>query len=232
MTVSAPPKILMFARDRRGAAGIELALWTGVLLTIAALCFDLYSLVRVDAGVGRNAVTMAEYVSRETEPDGDQMAALGRFLHRQEFGAPVDAVYVISAVRVRSGESPAEVIWTDDTIRLGDPATAEVLAEACARRAERGWRPWVLGESDDAGVAAGRVAIVVEVCARPSREGLLASHLAARDIYDLHITPARDPDREPAPPARSVADGRHGARDVARKPRPDLRDDGVVTVGA
>ena len=104
MAAHAFPLFRTFARDTRGAAGIELGFGAVALLTIAMLCFDLYSLVRVNTAGARSAVAMAEYVSREAAPDGDQMAALARFLHRQEFGAPADVVYVVSAVRRPPGE--------------------------------------------------------------------------------------------------------------------------------
>ena len=37
---------------------------------------------------------MADYVSVETAPDGDQMAALGRYLYEKELGAPAELVFL------------------------------------------------------------------------------------------------------------------------------------------
>ena len=194
-----------FGRDDRGSAGIEFAVGAVALLAIAMLSFDLYSLVRVNGASARSAVSMAEYVSREAAPDGDQVTALGRFLHRQEFGAPADVVYVISAVRRPPGDDPAEVLWVDDTIRFGASETTDALAGECARRAGGGWRTVLLGDPGASGMAEGEVAIVAEVCARPMREGMLTSRFVAGNIYRLHILPSRDPGEIPARPVHSAS---------------------------
>lgn len=194
-----------FGRDDRGSAGIELAVGAVALMAIAMLSFDLYSLVRVNGASARSAVAMAEYVSREAAPDGDQVTALGRFLHRQEFGAPADVVYVISAVRRPPGDDPAEVLWVDDTIRFGASETTDALAGECARRAGGGWRAVLLGDPGASGMAEGEVAIVAEVCARPMREGMLTSRFVAGNIYRLHILPTRDPGEIPARPVHSAS---------------------------
>ena len=205
MTSLASPPFRNFAGDARGSAGIELGFGTVALLTVAMLCFDLYSLVRLNGASGRSAVVMAEYVSREAAPNGDQVTALGRFLHGQEFGAPADVVYVISAVRRPPGEDPAEVLWSDDTIRFGATGTTDALASECARRGGAGWKATLLGEPETSGMAEGQVAIVAEVCARPAREGMLTSRLVAGDIYRLHILPARDSEQVPASPVYSTS---------------------------
>ena len=194
-----------FVRDTRGSAGIELAIGTVALLAVATLCFDVYSLVRVNGASARSAVAMAEYVSREAAPDGDQVTDLGRFLHRQEFGAPTDLVYVISAVRRPPGEDPAQILWVDDTIRFGASETTAALAGECARRAGAGWRATLLAEPAASGMAEGEVAIVAEVCARPLREGMLSGRLVSGDIYCVHIMPSRDPAQVPARPVYSSA---------------------------
>ena len=79
-----------FARDSRAAAGIELALGATVLLSVSAFCFDLYARFKADTAAARMAVTMADYVSRDPNPNGDKMKALGQYLHRHELGAPAD----------------------------------------------------------------------------------------------------------------------------------------------
>ena len=194
-----------FGRDDRGSAGIELGIGAAALLMIAMLCFDLYSVVRVNEASARSAVAMAEYVSRDAAPDGDQVTALGRFLHRQEFGAPADVVYVISAVRRPPGDDPAEVLWVDDTIRFGASESTDALAGECARRAGGGWRAVLLGEPEASGMAEGEVAIVAEVCARPLREGMLSGRLVSGDIYRVHILPSRESDQVPARPVHSAS---------------------------
>ena len=58
-----------FARDTRASAGIELALGAVALLSVAALCFDLYARVEADTVSGRLAATLADYVSRGPDTD-------------------------------------------------------------------------------------------------------------------------------------------------------------------
>lgn len=190
-----------FARDRRGSAGIELALGTVALLTIGMLSFDLYSVFRVNSASARSAFAMADYLSRETAPDGEQVSALGRFLQQNEFGTPAHLVYVLSAVRRPPGADPAEILWVDDSIRLGDATVTDALASECSRRAGQGWRTTLLGGAENSGMSEGEVLIVAEVCARPSREGMLTNRLVAGDTYRVSILPVRDFDRAPASPA-------------------------------
>lgn len=205
MTPCSRSLLRAFGRDCRGSAGIELALGSVALLAIALACFDLYSLVRVNSGSARSAVVMADYVSREAAPDGDQMDALGKFLRQTEFGAPSDLVYVVTAVQRPTGDGPAVVLWADDAIRLGDPTAVQALASRCTQRAAGGWRARLLGPPDASGLQQGEVAIVAEVCARPSREGLLSSRLVAGDLYGMHILPLRDPEQIPSSPVRSTS---------------------------
>ena len=112
-------------------------------------------------------------------------------------------VYVISAVRRPPGSDPAEILWVDDTIRLGDSGTTDTLADECSRRGAAGWRAALLSEPEASGMAEEEVAIVAEVCARPLREGMLTSRLVSGDIYRLHILPSRDTEQAPARPVHS-----------------------------
>ncbi len=193
-----------FARDTRGVAGIELALGAVALLTISMLCFDLYSLVGLNGASARSAAAMADYVSREAAPDGDEIAALGEFLHQEEFGSPADVVYVITAIRRPPGEDTAEVLWVDNSIRFGATQTTDVLAGECARRANAAWKTTLLGEAAASGLVEREVAIVAEVCARPTREGLLTSRFVSGDVYRLHIIPSREAAQIPARPVYST----------------------------
>ena len=197
-----------FARDTCGAASIELALGAVVLLGIAALCFDLYS--RVGAGTAgvRMAVTMADYVSRDTAPDGDELAALGEFLHAHELGIPADLVYVLTALRRPPGDPPPaiEVLWTDNSIRIGDETATDAIAGNCARYFDEGGTG-VLPENFKSGMASGEVLIVAEVCARLRREGSLTGRFVAGDIYCFHALPARDPNEAPAAPVYAGLQG-------------------------
>ncbi|MDE0172379.1 MAG: hypothetical protein OYH76_05590 [Defluviicoccus sp.] len=195
-----------FARDTRGGAAIELALGAVVLISICAICFDLYSRVRADTASARLASTMADYVSRETEPDGDDLRALGKFLYTQELKVPANLVYAITAFRRPPGDppEPVEVLWSDASIRFGDETVTGTIAGGCARHATADGKPALPGGFD---MAAGEVLIVVEVCARLTREGSLVGRFIAGEIYRLHAVPAREPDTPPSPPAYERTEG-------------------------
>ena len=202
MTASRCSRLRAFARDTRGAAAIELALGAVVLVALSALCFDLYSRVSADTAGVRMAVTMADYLSRDATPDGDELAALGAFLHEHELGVPADLVYVLTAFRQPSGDPrPAiEVLWTDKSIRIGDTDTTATLAGNCTRYVDdEGTGTLPTGFSS--GMAAGEVLVVAEVCARLRREGSLTGRFVTGDIYRVHAVPARDPDEPPSAPA-------------------------------
>ena len=202
------PALPRFARDRRGSAAIEVALGAVALIGVSAVCFDLYSRVNADTAVSRMAATMADYVSRDTAPVGAELAALGAFLHEHELGVPADLAYVITALRQPAGNPlPAvEVLWSDDSIRIGDATTTAALAAGCTRR---------VTEDDDANLnaalpatfamSAGEVLVIAEACVRLTREGSLTGRFVAGDIYRLHAVPARDPSNPPSAPAYPTA---------------------------
>ena len=171
------------------------------MLAIAALCFDLYS--RVSAGTAglRMAATMADYVSRETAPDGDELTALATILHEHEIRVPADLVYVLTAFRQPPGDPPPEmeVLWSDDSIRIGDEKATEALAGDCGRHVDEEGTA-TLPATFRSGMASGEVVIVAEVCARLRREGSISGRFVAGDVYGFHAAPARDPSEPPAAP--------------------------------
>ena len=187
-----------FARDSRASAAVELAFGAVVLISISALCFDLYSRVKADTVSARLASTMADYVSRDAEPDGDELEALGEFLYKNELRLPANLVYAITAFRRPTGEPPVpvKVLWSDASIRFGDESETETIAGSCARYVEED-NPALPTEFD---MAAEEVVIVVEVCARLTREGSLVGRFIGGEIYRLHVTPARDPSKSPSKP--------------------------------
>ena len=208
-----PALLSRLAREERGSAGLELGIGAVVVLTVAALAFDLYSRVGADTATARIAATMADYVSRETAPDGDEIAALGRFLHERELKAPAALVYLISAVRQPPGNHPAETLWYDDTVRIGDAEVTGELVEDCRDRGKAAWRDTLLGEqgdSDDVTLSANDVVIVVEVCARLLAQGTLTSRFVSGNIYRLHALSARDSETLPEQPVYTPADDGEG----------------------
>ena len=199
MVASSIPLVPAFARDSSGAAGIELALGAVVLLTASALCFDLYSRIRADTAAARMAVTMADYVSRDTDPDGDDMETLGRYLHRHELGVPADLVYVVSAVHQPPGDPLPEAVvrWSDSSIRIGEETTVtESIASGCPQFGAEGEAATLGGFT----MQPDEVILIAEVCARLTREGSLTGTFVAGDIYRLHALPTRDPGQTPAKP--------------------------------
>ena len=223
---SVPGRHRRFRRGVRGSASVELAIGVFVLIPIAMLAFDLYSLVKADSASARLAVAMANYASFETAPDGDELEALGSYLREHDLGIPAALVYVISIVHQPPGDDPSVVLWDDDSIRLGDATVTESLAQECRRRAGDAWRDKLVGDGPQRfALSAGEVIWVVEVCARLLRQGMFTSRFVAGDIYHLHAAPARDMTRTPQRPARMG--GRRRRRDH-RPPgwRPEARRGG------
>lgn len=199
------------ARDCRGSASLELAVGAIVLISVAALSFDLYTRIRADSAVARMAVTMADYVSRGDAPDGNQMRALAAFLNEHELGVPAAVVYVVTALRKPPG-NPAEVIWIDDRLRFGDATVTRDLATACARHVD-GSTPPAPKLPSGFTMQDGDMLVIVEVCARLTRQGALTGQVLAGDIYRLHALPFRTEGKVPATPAYVLGPG------PARSPR-------------
>ena len=213
-------RVRAFGRDGRGGASVELALGALVFVTVAALCFDLYTWIRADTASARLAVAMADYVSRDAEPNGDDATDLGRFLHAHELGVPANVVYMLTAFRqppaaAHGDPLPAvDVLWVDDTIRIGDATVNEELAGDCTRYRDADGKPKLPA---DFAMAAGEVFIIAEVCARLVREGSITGRFVAGDFYHHHALPARDPEQPPVAPVHTEAggDGRSvSSRDV------------------
>lgn len=193
-------RLRAFARGRRGGAAIELALGAVVLLSVSALCFDLYSRVKADTASARLASVMADYVSRDAKPDGDELEALGEFLYRNELKLPANLVFAISAFRRPPGDPlpPVELLWSDASIRFGDETVTKTIAASCTRYVAAGNKS---GLPSGFAMAGGEVLVVVEVCARLTREGSLVGRFIGGEIYRLHATPAREPQSPPSKPA-------------------------------
>ena len=194
-----------FARDTRAAAGLELGFGAFVLISVAALSFDLYTRVEADTVGAQLAATMADYVSRgpaagETTLDGDALKDLGTFLHEHVLGVPADLVFIVSALRQPAGNNakPA-VLWSDATnLRFGDDATnldcVSRFVEKDADDNDIATLPSVIttADSTDFTMAANEVLVVAEVCIRLKGQGAV-SGLAIGPVYRHHVLPARVP---------------------------------------
>ena len=189
-----------FARDTRGAAGIELAIGAVVVLGVAVASFAVYSRIEAATSAPRIAVTIAEYVSQEEAPDGDQLDALARFLRDHELGAGYALLVVTTAVHKAASE-PARVLWID-RIALGDRTVTDALKGTCKGKGAAGGKA-ALG--DHFAMDDGETVFVVEVCAHAAATSLPASWTGG--FYSQYLLPTRHPDVIPAQPARTPGDG-------------------------
>ena len=200
-----PASLRRLTQERRASAGIELAIGAFALMTIAWLVFDVISLARASTAGARVAATMADYVSRESAPDGNEMEELGTFLHEREFRMPSALVYVISAVGKQEGDDRVKKIWPkgDVIIRSQDTETTEDLLETCQQQSAL--PAAVLGDNPEITLSDNDVMIVVEVCVEMLREGRL-SEFVSGTLYRIHAMPARGSGgapEEPTPPSSS-----------------------------
>ena len=93
-----------------------------------------------------------------------------------------------------------EVLWSDDTIRIGPATVTEQLAGTCTRYVAEGGSA-NLPDAYASAMARGEVLIVAEVCARLARQGSLSGRFIAGDIYRYHALPARDRQQAPVSPS-------------------------------
>ena len=186
--------VLRFVRDTRAAGGLELAIGAVVVLGLAVTCFAVYSRIEATTSAPRIAIAMAEYVSREEAPDGDQLDALARFLRDHELGADHALLVVTTAVHKEAGKA-AGVRWID-RIALGDETVTEALKETCKGKSTEDGKA-ALG--DHFAMDDGETVFVVEVCARGGPVPSLPASWVA-DLYYHYLLPTRHPDVLPERP--------------------------------
>ena len=193
-----------FVRRIEGGATLELALGVVALLAVASVTFDLYTRIETDSAGARMAAAMADYVSRETAPDGDQMVALGTFLRDRETGDRVDLVYAVTSIRQQAGDPlpPPAVDWVD-TIRLGTATETDALARACGTFGAAGAAA-VLPQGF--AMAASDAVVVAEVCMKLRASETLTRLFAAGNIHRLHALPVRQLDTPLPAPAYAPAE--------------------------
>ena len=157
-----------FLRNTRGAAALESAIGAVVLVTASTLAFDLYTRATAPMTGLNAAVTVAEYVSREANPQAAEIAALATFLHR-EFFPQADAAFVVVAVQ---GSADQNQKWTWTKQILVDSSAADL--DECSK---------VAGESNKATppaalkLEAGEIVVVAEVCVKHGDEVSYAHHI-------------------------------------------------------
>lgn len=199
-----------FVRDPRASAGIELGIGAFVLVSVAALCFDLYARVETDTAAARVAATVADYVSRGPDADGDALErsalkSLGGFLRAHELDDAGDFVLVVSALGRGAGKRAVKALWSD-TLRFGRREVTRRLAKRCSRFVETTKKGAARAAKPLPGkftLAAGEVVTVVELCARPHGAGSLTGRFVAGDIYRHHVLPVREPEKAFPAPAKA-----------------------------
>ena len=191
-------RLASFFRDTRSSATIELGIGTVLVLTIFMLSFDLYSLINSQTTAQRIAGTMADYVSRDEAPDLGHMRSLGQFLHDHELQAPGALVFVVSAFHRPTAADPILLLWSNDSIRIGEAATTQDVAANCPGQVDSEGSPdLATGFTMDAE----DTLIVVEACIRLSAQGSLTGTFTGGDIYGLYAVPSRTTGSVPGAPA-------------------------------
>ena len=88
-----------FAASEDASATIELGLGAVLVITVAALAFDLYSGIKARDMVGRAAAALAEYTAVDPAPARSEMQALTEVLNGQVIRMPSDLAITVSLIR-------------------------------------------------------------------------------------------------------------------------------------
>ncbi len=198
-----------YLRDRRGAAAIEFALGTVVMVSASLLALDLYRLAGMQTTVTHVAVSLADTVSRK-EPAGLTkrqlllkmyffVQSLSELLHEEQFPTS-NARFAVAAVYKDPGP-PASLtmLWSSAVVRRPPSSTSPLTSCAPANQTNEiqlETNPVVLPAGFTlADMADREIVIVAEVCVErtntafpgpayahyivPSRDDNLASRLSA-----------------------------------------------------
>ena len=189
---------LRFARSPRAGAGLELAVGTAMLFVVAFAAFDLYSRVRATQVISHAAVAMASHISQEPAPQGSDLLELATFLYEDVIAVPSSLLFVLTAVRQPPDPAdPVALVWTDSQLALGDASLASAVAANCSRFVSAS--DPVL-PADFTPLDPGDVVIIVEVCARLTREGSFSGLFLDHDLYRFYFMPYRHVGTSPAAP--------------------------------
>ena len=169
-----------------GAAALELAIGTTVVLVLAVLFLAVYERVKAHVSAPRVARQMAEYVSRENQPTGTEIDAYARYLQREELPGHA-LVMKISGLHKETDDDTDTVEWTD-TVKVGESAETAKIEGKCT----------VKGAKFD--LATGEHAVVVSLCARAA--GPLAGWGGELDYH--HLLPSRNQTSGTQTPTRNV----------------------------
>lgn len=164
-------------RDRRGAASIECALGTVVMVAASFIALELYRQVNTQVKVTHAAVTLAEYASQDTDIQALFVDKLAEFLHTEQFN-PANAAFIVSAVR--QDPTTPTLLWTHEAL-FGPQATARLTS--CSRITQGG----VATLPTALALTPGEVVIIAESCVEQTTAN------TTRVLYSYYITPSRAP---------------------------------------
>ena len=153
-----------FLADCRGAAALETALGTGVIITVTALFFDIYQLAAAKHSLLHDAISVGDYVSRDEEISATHIQDLSAFLHKENYD-PLNASFRVSAFRAESA-TKVNRLWTEEA-KFGTESTALTTCAQASTTPPNGLT-----------LKAGETAIVAKVCVEQDDESVLhASYL-------------------------------------------------------
>lgn len=128
-----------YLRDRRGAAAVEFALGTVVMVSASLLALDLYRLAGMQTTTTHVAVSLADTVSRK-EPPGltkaellrkmsDFVESLSELLHEEQFPTS-NARFAVAAVYKYPGPPAASLttLWSTAVVRRPPSSTSPLTS--------------------------------------------------------------------------------------------------------
>ena len=184
-------------RDTGGSATIEMAASAVLLITVALASYDLHTRIEAHTSAAHVAATIAHFLSLEAAPKLDEVRDIAEVLQHSETRAPNDMVLVISAFNQEDGDPNPTLLWSNNTIRFGDSARTQALAQECNGLVDAG----VLKLPDRyTPVEDGETVVACEVCLKLTREGSMTGLLIGDVIYRMAAIPMRNAETMPTPP--------------------------------
>ncbi len=161
--------------DRRGAASIECAIGTVVMVAASFIALELYRQVNTQVRVSHSAIALAEYASQDEDIPANFIDSLAEFLHTEQFN-PANAAFIVSAVR--QDTTGPTLLWTREVL-LGPQATARLTS--CSRITQGG----VTTLPTALALTTGEVVIIAETCVERT------TSTTTGVAYSYYITPSR-----------------------------------------
>ena len=156
-----------FLADCRGAAALETALGTVVMVTATALFFDVYSLAAAKHTLLLDAVSMGDYASRDEQISATHIKDLAEFLYTENHD-PLNAGFRVSAFTGVANAKASRAWEVTGTFGAASGVASDAL-KACTK---------VTPPPDELKLKAGETAIVARVCVeQDDKSGLHASYL-------------------------------------------------------